>query len=167
MKYAIMGDTRALRDAFLELARHVPQKEYDAVMRCVEALDRGEDEPKPTAKADEEQDYTCPICGKEPANEDGRPLNLCQHGSWSSLAAANRRIKALERERDEMEKLASLWNDKFTKACARADSAYAKGAEDFRESVAKALQDELGTTSHWAIQTVRTHPIPKPKETQE
>lgn len=56
----------------------------------------GEDEPKPEPAPEDPPDYTCPIC--QNSFEDGL---LCPHSFPDALAAANRRIAQLTRERDE------------------------------------------------------------------
>ena len=57
----------------------------------------GEDEPKPEPAPEDPPDYSCPICGEDTLDSSGK----CQCGVWSALAAANRRIAQLTRERDE------------------------------------------------------------------
>lgn len=125
----------------------------DALNDRFSQLFPGEDEPeypeatvaqffKPEPAPEDPPDYSCPICG-----EDSRGAE-CVHGSFECITAANRRIKKLERDRD---------------------AAYAKGAEDFRESVAKLFMEEkpISDYNYASASVIRSHPIPKPKETQE
>lgn len=73
----------------------------DLLNRRMAELFAGDDlpEPDPTAKAEEEPDYTCQKCGVE----DG-----CIHLTSERLSIANRRIAQLTRERDHFREVADL-----------------------------------------------------------
>lgn len=113
-------------------------------------------EPESTAKAEEEPNYTCAKCGKFPQSHvDSLPGTYCRCNRDESNAAANRRIKELERvAKGSCETIVRLTTER--------DAAYAKGAEGFRESVAKRIKDLYGFV--YVANLIRSHPIPKPRE---
>mgnify|MGYP000874450547 CR=1 FL=1 len=99
----------------------------------------GEDEPKPEPAPEDPPDYSCPICGESAyvAVDDYVEPGPCKsHEDHKMLAAANRRIAQLTRERDEWENECKV---QIRQAEAERDGIRAQAIQDTKDAAVKAL----------------------------
>lgn len=140
----------------------VQQLARDTNRRLAELFPPAPPQPE-AAKPEPEPDYTCPKCGEDNGDHD-----WCSCRTWEITAAANARIRELERERDE-----DAWHagwqvamHELTEARVEAHKAHAAGAAAMREAIAKRLEeaaerwlnslDAMGQAKHFSLTVAAT-----------